>query len=187
MVMMSSPAAGWPRHDGVPGPADADYLVAPEPAIGAVLSAETNYSSTRSFYAMDSSFQKLVYEVVVICTALGWLGSVFAQAGGLSHVWPSSSRLGLGQKVVALGYVLRRDLLHKVERSSASLYPTRTLRSIRTRAGRKGGTYRYRPLLSRRVPQNGASVPSRRMTRRSSALRLDAKRSISGLERRLTE
>lgn len=68
----------WPRHDKTPGEPDDDYLVPPEPSIGAVVSAQTNRKRD-GWYKIDGALrgQMIVGGILgfvlggLVCLAIG--------------------------------------------------------------------------------------------------------------------
>jgi len=59
----------WPTHDGGPALTDADYLVAPEPAIGPVSSAQTNCTQGGACIA-DRRVRLTMYELGAVALVL---------------------------------------------------------------------------------------------------------------------
>ncbi len=68
----------WPRHDKTPGEPDDDYLVPPDPAIGAVISAQTN-RKRNGWYKIDGSLRGQMIALGIVGFLVG--GALFVGIG----------------------------------------------------------------------------------------------------------
>ena len=84
--MTAPPILRWSRHDGSPGLDDADYLVAPDPAIGPVVSAETN-RRRGGWMADDRALRSTILTFAVFGAALAAAPAVYAYVARARAPW----------------------------------------------------------------------------------------------------
>jgi hypothetical protein len=99
-----------PRHGGVPGHRDVDYLVAPDPAIGRVLSAESNRTK-RGWTAMDTTYRSHVIQFPILGVGLGWVAGTLAVGGPPESMLPWEGSLSVAQRAGQLAVAVLAGLV----------------------------------------------------------------------------